>query len=350
MKLRGMRHRPVRHVPAYEDRQGGGARPVSPAIVALECALASDGASALDPRVPASVWRRALVGPAAEFLARPGKALRTTIVQAGWLLGGGARDGMPERLPLVIEILHAGSLIIDDVQDGSADRRGAPTLHRLVGVPLAINTGSWMYFWALAELGQLGLPPATELAAHRAAATTLVRCHQGQALDLATRIGELARDEVAAVVAATTRLKTGVLCRFAAELGALTAGAPPAIRAAIASFGEAMGIGLQMLDDLGSLTSAARRDKGREDLRERRPTWPWAWLSEDPDAFARLVALDDIEAIADALASQVGAIGRTRIRDTLDSALAELVRAVGNSPVIEMIAAELRRMENSYGC
>ena len=123
-----------------------------------------------------------------EFLSRPGKELRTTIVRAGWLLGGGEPAAMPDRLPLVIELLHAGSLIIDDVEDGSDERRGAPALHHVVGVPLAINTGSWMYFWALAELAELGLPPATELAAHRAAAATLVRCHQGQALDLATRI------------------------------------------------------------------------------------------------------------------------------------------------------------------
>ncbi|MBA3500231.1 MAG: polyprenyl synthetase family protein [Myxococcota bacterium] len=316
-------------------------------IAALDRALSADGASALDPTVPSHVWRRALSGPAVEFLARPGKALRTTIVTAGWLLGGGAPDAMPDRLPLVIEILHAGSLIVDDVEDGSDERRGAPTLHRLVGVPLAINTGSWMYFWALAELAQLGLAPEIELAAHRCATSTLVRCHQGQALDLATRIDTLAIEEVPAVVAATTRLKTGVLCRFGAELGALAAGG--AQRAAIASFGEAMGIGLQMLDDLGSLTSDARLDKGREDLRERRPTWPWAWLAEDPAAFAEVAAIGDIDVTAAALVERIGVKGRARIRAALDGALAQLVSAVGTSRVTDMIGAELSRMETSYG-
>jgi geranylgeranyl pyrophosphate synthase len=314
-------------------------------LAALDRALSADGACALDTSVPAHVWRRALSGPAAEFLARPGKALRTTIVTAGWLLGGGAPGAMPATLPLVIEILHAGSLIVDDVEDASDERRGQPTLHRLVGVPLAINTGSWMYFWALAELARLGLPAEIELAAHRCAATTLARCHQGQALDLATRIDTLAIEEVPAVVAATTRLKTGVLCRFAAELGALAAGG--ANREAIAAFGEAMGIGLQMLDDLGSLTS--RRDKGREDLRERRPTWPWAWLAEDPDAFARVAAIEDIDQSADALVACIGDIGRARIRVALDTALAALVASVGDSGVTKMIGAELSRMENSYG-
>ena len=306
---------------------------------------ALDRALSLDPTVPTAVWRRAITGPAAEMLARPGKALRTAIVRAGWLLGGG-RDEMPERLPLVIEILHTGSLIIDDVQDGSAERRGGPTLHELVGVPLAINTGSWMYFWALSEIAQLGLPPDVELEVHRTAAATLARCHLGQALDLSARIDEIDVADVPAVVAATTKMKTGELCRFAAELGAIAAGAN---RAAVGAFGEALGIALQMLDDLGSLTSDARRDKGREDLLNHRPTWPWAWLAEDPAAFARVAGISDLDDRADALVARVGELGRERIRAALAGALARLKRDLGPAPVIETIAAEISRMETSYG-
>nr|MDQ3370796.1 hypothetical protein [Myxococcota bacterium] len=135
-------------------------------------------------------------------------------------------------------------------------------------------------------------------------------------------------------------------------------GAPPAIGQAIGRFGEAIGIALQMLDDLGSVTSPARRDKGREDLRNGRPTWPWAWLAEQgPFAWSRLAAMEravaagdgDLEALADALADTIGTIGRARVRAALDGALAELAGAVGASPVIDGLAAELRRMEESYG-
>ncbi len=328
------------------------------AVAALDRAFASGGASELDPSVPAAVWRRALAGPATEFLARPGKQLRTTIVRVGWELGGGAPDDLPDGLPLVIELIHAGSLIVDDVQDSSAERRGAPALHHLVGVPLAINTGSWMYFWALAELAELGMPPAIEIAAHRAASSTLVKCHQGQALDLATRIWDLDPDTVEAVVRATTRLKTGALCTFAAELGALAAGAPPVITLAVRRFGDAMGSGLQMLDDLGSLTSVARRDKGREDLQGGRPTWPWAWLAESHRfawsrcaAIARKVAdgADEVDELADTLREATSERGRSRVRATLDTAMADLVSAVGTSATTDGIAGELARMEASYG-
>lgn len=339
-----------------------------PALAALWRALAAGGASALDPRVPAGVWRRALAGPAAEFLRRGGKQLRTTFVRAGWVLAGKSPSSMPERLPLVIELLHAGSLIVDDVEDGSLERRGGPALHELCGVQLAINLGSWMYFWALAEIAELELPVETELRVHRLAASTLVRCHQGQALDLAVRIADLDIAHVPGVVATTTRLKTAALCRLAAELGALAAGASPDRFAACGRFGEATGIGLQMLDDLGSLTCAARRAKGREDLRGGRPTWPWAWLAAHrPFAWARLSAMereiaagrrgvsgdriddDRIDDLIDALASEIGALGRETIRATLDDALDDLARVFGRGPTLAWIGDELARMEHSYG-
>lgn len=327
-------------------------------IDALDRALAEGGVSALDPAVAAALWHRALAGPARNFLARPGKELRTRLVDAGWTLGGGESGAAPERIPLVLELLHAGSLIIDDVEDGSNVRRGEPALHHVVGAPTAINTGSWMYFWALAEIGQLGLPPDGELAAHRLAVTTLVRAHQGQALDLATRVDELDPAQVAAVVDTVARLKTGALCRFATELGALAAGAPSTTRSAIARFGEAAGIALQMLDDLGAIASRQRRAKAHEDLRGARPTWPWAWLAEcDRFAWARFAkqvrAVEagerDPDELADEIAEIVVPLGRARVRATLTSAIDEFAAALGASGALDAIAADLRTMEAAYG-
>lgn len=315
--------------------------PVS--VAALEQAFRESGASALDPTVPSTIWWRALAGPAEDFLSRPGKELRGTLVRAGWRLAGGHEAAMPEGLALILELLHAGSLVIDDVEDNSDTRRGGPALHRVFGVPLAINTGSWMYFWALAEISALGLPPAQELAVYRAACDTLVRCHQGQALDLAVRISDLTMTDCAGVVAATTRLKTGALCAFAASIGAHALGAPaePQRR-----FGEKMGIALQMLDDVGSITT--RRDKAREDLRGERPTWPWAWLAETrPFMWSRLVTQlraaktdADLDAVSDVLVAEVGDYGREQIH-----ALIEELAAASD----EGIAAALRGMEKSYG-
>jgi geranylgeranyl pyrophosphate synthase len=335
----------------------------APLLAALDDALAPGGAAPLDPDVPAAVWEAALVEPAAAFLGRPGKDLRARLVRAGFRLGaahGAAEHAPPQQLEraigLAIELLHAGSLIIDDVEDESEERRGAPALHRLVGVPLAINTGSWMYFWALAELAKLAVPGALERTA-----LVLARCHQGQALDLATRVVDLDAREVPAVVAATTRLKTGALCRLAVELGALAAGATAARTAAIGDLGEGIGCALQMLDDLGGLVTEARRAKAYEDLRGARPTWAWAWLAEqhDPFAWSRFVGLAravvagaDPQPLADALAERIEPVGRARARATLDAALAgartELAGDPAALPVLDALAADVRRMEAMY--
>lgn len=320
-------------------------------VAALEHAFREGGACALDPTVPPAMWWRALAGPAEEFLSRPGKELRAALVRSGFRLAGGT--DMPEALALIVELLHAGSLVIDDVEDNSDERRGGPALHHVFGVPLAINTGSWMYFWSLAEIAGLRLPSDNELALYRAACSTLVRCHQGQALDLAVRISDLAMSDCANVVAATTRLKTGTLCGFATSIGALALGAPSA---ALHDFGVAVGTALQMLDDVGSITT--RRDKAREDLRHERPTWPWAWLAETrPFMWGRLVAQlraansasssDDAEldAISDILVAEVGDHGRERVHALLADALATL----GAGPEVAAIRTALGAMEKSYG-
>ncbi len=309
---------------------------------ALPDLLAALAAWAPPRGVPDSVWHAALVGPAGEMLARPGKDLRTRFVHAAWALAGGGPSTVPDALARVIELLHAGSLIVDDVEDGAETRRGGLALHHIVGVPLAINTGSWMYFWALVELVQLGVPGALE-----AAVTTLARCHTGQALDLAARVDRIAMREVPALVAATTRLKTGALCRLATELAALAAGAASERIAAIGAFGENVGTMLQMLDDLGSITS--RKDKAREDLRGARPTWPWAWLAEqgDPFTWSRLVGElghvtrgdGDPDELAALLADRVTPFGRARVEELL-----ETVTAAAPS-----IAGELRQMAVMYG-
>jgi geranylgeranyl pyrophosphate synthase len=324
-------------------------------LAALDEALAPGGTSAADPTVPAALWDAALAGPAAAFLVRPGKDVRARLVRAGAALAGNAeptaRLGVAMR---AIELLHAGSLIIDDVEDDGAQRRGAPALHRIVGAPLAINTGSWMYFWALAELDRAGVPGAPSRAV-----VALVRCHQGQALDLATTITELDARAVPAVVAATTRMKTGALCRLATELGALSAGADGERVAAIGAAGEAAGCALQMLDDLSSLTG--RPDKACEDLRAARATWAWAWLAEhgDPFAWTRLVAyaravLDgaDPAPLATLLAAHVEPIGRRRVREAIDRAVSALRAAAtpGIRPgALDELTGELRAMEAMYG-
>jgi len=309
--------------------------------------------------VPAALWDRALCAPARDFLGRPGKEFRARLVELSWQLGG-ASDPVPLELPLLVEILHAGSLIVDDIEDESDERRGAPALHRTYGVPTALNTGNWMYFWPFALIGRMQVPESVRLRLYERTSGTLMRCHEGQALDLAARVHELARRDIPNVVRATTRLKTGALMELAACLGAIAAGGSAARVDKLAAFGRELGCALQMLDDHGGLACEARRSKGLEDLGGLRPTWPWAWLalSENVDdrAFADLQAdaaylassSGDFSSLVDRICALLGNSGRYEIHAGLSRALTALSAEVGAERVMPL-ANEIQRLEQSYG-
>jgi geranylgeranyl pyrophosphate synthase len=306
----------------------------------------------------APIWRRALEAPVRDFVERPSKALRAALVARCYELAGGAAP-CPDELGAIVEILHAGSLIIDDIEDGSTSRRGGPALHALHGVPVALNAGNWMYFWALDLVRQLPLSDSAQLALYRWVLHTLLRCHHGQGLDLTTNVYDSPQPDVPGLVRATTELKTGALMELSAVLGALGAGAAPALADEFAHFGREVGVALQMLDDVGGLVSEKRCHKGHEDLLLGRPTWPWAWLARElpSERYAELVTLggqvaarrQHPELLARQLRAQLRGSGRVRIRRHLHAAFARLQQATGASPSLTALRAELQRLEKSYG-
>src|SRR5262249_42059865 len=140
--------------------------------------------------------------------------------------------------------------------------------------------GNWLYFWPQMLIARSRLPDALRLAIHERVVAALLRCHQGQALDVSIDVRELSRAETPGVVRAISRLKTGGLMELAAACGALAARAGPPVVQALSDFGRDVGIGLQMLDDLSGHLNPSRGHKAAEDLRLHRPTWIWAWLAE----------------------------------------------------------------------
>lgn len=305
-----------------------------------------------------SIWSRALEGPVLDFVERPGKAFRAELVTRCFELVGG-RGTCPEGLSAIVEILHAGSLIIDDIEDESASRRGAPALHLLHGLPVALNAGNWMYFWALALIEHLDVQSDVMLSLYRWSHRTLLRSHHGQGLDLTANVYELAQSEVPQVVTATAELKTGALMELSAVLGAVAAGAAPDLVEELACFGRSVGVALQMLDDVGGLVSEKRCHKGHEDLLWGRPTWPWAWLCAElsKDRYAELVELGlavaarklHPEVLARRLRGHLRGSGRVRVRRHIHAAFARLEGVTGPSLVLSDMRAELHRMEKSYG-
>jgi len=238
----------------------------------------------------APIWDRVLLDPIRDILRRPGKAFRANLVNATFALVD-ERRRPPTALAAALEILHAGSLIVDDIVDESLERRGGPSVHRIYGVPRALNAGNYMYFWALELLAELELPARDGIALQRRTNRTLLDCHRGQALDVGLWIGSVPQADISAASAEISTLKTGALMSLAAFAGVIAAGGQHAQLLA-AGFGMRIGVVLQKLDDLGNLTSKHSPGKRFEDLRWGRVTWPWAWAAEtlDPGPFAELEA------------------------------------------------------------
>jgi geranylgeranyl pyrophosphate synthase len=184
------------------------------------------------------------------------------------------------------------------------------------------------------------------------------RCHEGQALDLTARIGDLHPAEVRALVRLISTWKTGSLMALAAGLGAAAAGAAADLIVAVRTFGERVGIGLQTQNDLSELTGAAGPIKHPEDLIHGRVTWPWAWAAERLPAWAfdalqvRGAKLSDgagdAAALARDLRDALGPDPRRPVREWLSSAFGDLQAAVGARPALAKLEAELFRLETRY--
>lgn len=312
-------------------------------------------------RVREGRWEDVLLAPVNDILGRPGKAIRARLIDAGFAL---VRPGQaaPEAAGALVEILHAGSLVIDDIEDDSKTRRGGKTIHRIHGIPKALNAGNWMYFLAVEQIEQLGLPSETALKLYRDVNRTLLDCHRGQALDLGLRVGEVSQSEVPTLVAETSLLKTGALTGLACALGARVAGGSDEQVAALAHFGRELGLALQQLDDLGNLSAKGPASKRHEDLRNGRLTWPWAWAAEllDPLAYQNLTlaaravgtsglgARPNTRAVADALVRVAGPHRKHFIAHRVRGLLGELALLFPASAELGRLREQIRMLEESY--
>lgn len=309
-------------------------------------------------QVVTSWLTQALVSPLDGFVSQSGKRFRAKLVQSAWdlSLAPGSDRTLPSELPQVLELVHAGSLIVDDIEDGSASRRGNPTLHESHGVPLALNAGNALYFLPMVGLEAMGLSAEAELAIRRELALAMSRCHAGQALDLYATLERVPAHEVPELVESIAALKTGSLMASAAKLGAIAAGGSAKLVDALGAFGCELGICLQILDDLGNL--GGQRDPGKhlEDLRTRRLTYAWAWLTlHQPPAMVAALrqsvidGKEPLERTAALMLQLLGEAPRRAIRDRMHTASLKLSTALGARPGIDILLAEVHRLEASYG-
>jgi len=101
--------------------------------------------------LPSGAPKAHLYDMVGDYPARGGKMMRPSIcIATARAFGASLEDAIGSAV--AIELMHNAILVHDDIQDGSTIRRGAPTLHELHGVPLAINAGDALFLLSLRPL------------------------------------------------------------------------------------------------------------------------------------------------------------------------------------------------------
>ena len=222
---------------------------------------------------------RALLTPAKDILSRGGKRWRpllmTLICQ---ILGGG--DAALPLVPL-IEFSHNASLIHDDIEDDSNERRGKPAIHKIYNVDAAINSGSFLYFLAMSCV-EFYNGNNKELI-YKLYGKYLRGLHLGQAIDISwhRKVSFIpTTDDYLAMCC----LKTGGLARLAAELGVYAAGGSMETAEKLGEAADNLGVGFQILDDVKNLTTGIEGKIHGDDIVEGKKSLPIIlYLTRYPD-------------------------------------------------------------------
>lgn len=294
----------------------------------------------------------ALHQPVHEFKRRQGKRIRGSMVQIIFEMAGGNRQ-VSEAIVESIECLHAGSLVIDDVQDDSQCRRGEPTLHQVIGVPLAINAGNWMYFSAIELLTTASLPGYQQTRLVKAMVAAGRRCHEGQALDLYARVDQIPSAHWHETAEAISMLKTGVLVELAVAMGCIAASASSVLHSAMTTFGGQIGVALQMRNDLEELNRIAQGQSNAtntgcfrdDDLRHARVTWPWAWafeLAGEVRCHSLARRLESSIRERQAVATELLSIAQSHGNQIITSIIREQVRLLGEHGIEHRLLQRMR--------
>lgn len=202
----------------------------------------------------------------AHLVEAGGKRLRPMLTLAAAKLCG--YDGPYHvHLAATVEFIHTATLLHDDVVDESAQRRGRPTANLLWDNTSSVLVGDYLFarsFQLMTETGSLDV-----LRILSNAAATIA---EGEVLQL-TAASDLATSED--IYLQVVRGKTAALFSAAMEVGGVIAGRDAALVKALYDYGDALGVGFQIVDDLLDYagTDATGKNIG-DDFRERKLTLP----------------------------------------------------------------------------
>lgn len=179
--------------------------------------------------------------PTIHFLVNRGKLARPILVLMGAYISGGDPLDVVD-VAVAVELVHTASLIHDDIIDRDVERRGVPTVHVMYGDEYAILAGDAL----LAKAIELISPYGRDVV--KCIARAAIKMGAGEALDYMYQ----ARKSVPPIedYLRIIEYKTVSLIRAAAVSGAMAAGGGDHLVDLLSSYGENVGFGFQIRDDV----------------------------------------------------------------------------------------------------
>lgn len=203
----------------------------------------------------------------AHLVEAGGKRLRPMLTLAAARLLGYQGDNHV-KLAATVEFIHTATLLHDDVVDESQRRRGRPTANLLWDNKSSVLVGDYLFARSFQLMVETGSLRVMDILANASAVIA-----EGEVLQL-TAAQDLRTTE--AIYLTVVRGKTAALFAAATEVGGVIAGAPEAQVDALRTYGDALGIAFQIVDDLldyGGAAAVIGKNTG-DDFRERKLTLP----------------------------------------------------------------------------
>lgn len=199
---------------------------------------------------------RAIADPIWDILDRGGKRWRPGLFLIICETLGKKADYCLD-FAIIPEVIHNGTLVIDDIEDSSEVRRGKQCSYKIFGTDIAINVGNAMYYLPLLPLmiQRKKLTPEIQRDVYEIYVQEMINLSMGQAMDITWHRGIANADNLdEGDYLQMCAYKTGTLARMAAKMAAVLSGADQNLVEKLGRLAECIGVAFQMQDDILDLT------------------------------------------------------------------------------------------------
>ena len=221
--------------------------------------------------------QKAIIEPIWDFLERGGKRWRSILFLLIVEAVGGDKEKLKDFV-IIPEIIHNGTIIIDDIEDQGELRRGKACLHKIFGIDIAVNAGNIMYFLPFLNLvkNKDKFEPEVLNKVYEIYIQEMINIHFGQGTDIYWHKGNAKQIDEKEYLQMCA-FKTGCLSRMSAKLAVVLSGGNNELADKLGRVTEAIGVAFQIQDDILDikLQGKEREDFGKifgNDIKEGKRT------------------------------------------------------------------------------